>query len=170
MTIERCRCNGRPQFRNQRQDVGEEVSRDGALDHLERDVATESIGRRHRYPRSGALARRMIENDDEIVLPHPAELRLGLLSEKVRVDRLTAQQIDFQLPAPAVVFEIRELALQGRDLALVIFPGLEAALAIDGMPDEKAADGAGNAIEQERIENGAKTPANNHCDTVADPG
>ncbi len=47
----------------------------------------------------------MIEDHDEIVLADPAELRLGLLFEEVRIDRLAAQQIDLQLPALVYVLE-----------------------------------------------------------------
>ena len=80
--------------------------------------------------------------------------------QKILIDGLAAQQIDFQLPTAVRIFEIQQLALQICDFPLVIVLGLKTALAVDRVPDEIAANGARNAIEQKRIENGTKTPAN----------
>lgn len=120
--------------------------------------------------RGRQLASRRIENHNEIIGTDTAELGLGLFLQQVFVDHLAAQQIDLVLPALMLAFERGKIAFETRDLPLVIFLGLQPALAVDRMPQKIPPDRAGNAIQKKGIHNGTKTPTHNHPGTVADPG
>ena len=116
-------------------------AQDGVRKHNSAAILGKLIGPR-------LLMRPAIENHDEIILADPTELGFRLLLEKVRVDGFAPQEIDFRLPALMLVLESGEIGVQAGDLALVIILGLQATLAVDGMPQEIAADRAGNAIEK----------------------
>jgi hypothetical protein len=102
------------------------------------------------------------EDDDEIVFVNPAEPVACLVVEKVAINGLAVQKIDPGLPGLPLALQAAQFLLQRRDLALVVFLRLQPAFAIDGVPDEIAANTSGNAVERKREQNGTEATTDNH--------
>ncbi len=94
----------------------------------------------------------------------------GFLVQQVAVYGLAAQQLNFMLPLHPIGMKMSEFSLEQSDLVLIFLFGLEPAFSIRGMPDEIAADAAGDAIQQQREDDCADAPTNNHAPTLPKHG
>ena len=102
------------------------------------------------------------EEDDQIVLADAIEGGACLLLEQVAIDRRAAHQVDPMPPFRALGLGRVELGRQHGDRLLVFAAHLQAAVAVDRVPDEIAADAPGDEVEHQREEDRAKARADDH--------
>jgi hypothetical protein len=117
----------------------------------------------------GSLLRSRQEYN-KIVPVDSAKQRARLFVKKIAIDRAAGQQSDSVIPQGMLRFEALQLATQRRDLTFVFVLGFKTALAVHRMPNEIAADQAGDAIKSQGIESRARTPVYDHAARLTDPG
>jgi hypothetical protein len=105
---------------------------------------------------------RRCQKDDKIVFMHTVEEDPGLFFKQIAVDRLPAQQVDTVSPLLFFFFHGAQFGGQFGNPELIFVVGLKATLTVDGVPNEIAADAAGNAVEHKRKDDAAQTRPDNH--------
>jgi hypothetical protein len=108
--------------------------------------------------------------DHELVFMGKAQQATRFLVHKIAIYGLAPHQVDLMLPLDPFGMQKPQILLQNLDLMLVFVLGLEAALAVQGMPYEIAPHGAGDAVQQQREEDCAGAPADDHSPTLANHG
>jgi hypothetical protein len=130
------------------------------------------LGQRERvaWARSRGSLLRSRQEYDKIVPVDSVKQRARLFVKKIAIDRAAGQQCDSVVPQGMLRFEAFQLAAQRRNLMFVFVLGFKTALAVHRMPNEIAADQAGDAIKSQGIEGRARTPIYDHAARLTDPG